>query len=133
MQCGRLKTVNLFLRRKTGIRSLDISGYMPVDKDIYVDCINGYTDHVHCLISPGASQSISKVMQLLKGESAYWANQHKLFTQKLEWQDEYFAASISHSMLTQVRNYIYNQEKHHAARSFAEEYNELISRYEATP
>lgn len=41
------------------------------DKGIYIDFINGYTDHCHCLISLGSEQNISKIMQLIKGESAY--------------------------------------------------------------
>ncbi len=40
-------------------------------KGIYLDLINGYTDHVHCLISLGTDQTIEKIMQLIKGESSF--------------------------------------------------------------
>ncbi len=33
------------------------------DKNIYIDFINGYTDHVHCLISLKADQTIAKIMK----------------------------------------------------------------------
>ncbi|MFQ6002813.1 MAG: transposase, partial [Candidatus Zixiibacteriota bacterium] len=36
------------------------------EKGIWLDCINGYLDHVHCLISLKKDQTISKVVQLIK-------------------------------------------------------------------
>jgi len=36
-------------------------------KKIWLDCVSGYSDHLHCLISLGKEQSISKVAQLIKG------------------------------------------------------------------
>lgn len=42
------------------------------DKEIFLQAINGYTEHVHCLISLGKDQTISKVSQLIKGESSFW-------------------------------------------------------------
>jgi putative transposase len=41
------------------------------EKDIYLQAINGYTEHIHCLISLGKDQSISKISQLIKGESSF--------------------------------------------------------------
>ncbi len=40
-------------------------------KNIHLDFINGYIDHVHCLISLGTDQTIMKLMQLIKGESSF--------------------------------------------------------------
>jgi len=37
------------------------------EKEIWLDCVNGYQDHIHCLISLGKEQTISKVAQLIKG------------------------------------------------------------------
>ncbi len=41
------------------------------EKNIHIDFVNGYIDHVHVLLSLEANQSISKIAQLIKGESAY--------------------------------------------------------------
>ena len=101
-------------------------------KGIYIDFINGYTDHCHILLSLGTEQLLSKTVQLIKGESAYWINQNKLCTQKFEWQNDYFAISISDSNIEKVRNYIANQEEHHKIKTFAQEYDEFISRFELT-
>ncbi len=43
-------------------------------KDIFIDCINCMSDHIHLLISLGREQTISKVVMLLKGESSNWVN-----------------------------------------------------------
>ena len=95
-------------------------------KGIFIDSINGYQEHCHCLISLGIEQSMAKIMQLLKGESAYWMNKNQLCKGKFEWQDEYFAASVSESALDKVRTYIGNQEQHHRKETFKQEYDELI-------
>lgn len=98
-------------------------------KDIHLNEINGDADHVHCLISLSGDQNISKVIQLLKGESSFWVNKNELCTDKFEWQDEYFAVSVSESQFMNVKNYIANQEEHHKKKSFKEEYDEFISKY----
>lgn len=99
------------------------------EKSIFVDFVNGYSDHCHCLVSLGFDQTIQKTMQLIKGESAFWINKNKLTKQKFEWQDEYFAVSVSESMIDRVRNYIKHQEEHHSKKSFQEEYEQFISKY----
>mgnify|MGYP001497537263 CR=1 FL=1 len=99
------------------------------DKNIFVDFINGYTDHVHCLVSLNDDLSIGKIAQLLKGESSYWINKNKLTSQKFAWQDEYFAVGVCKDKLSVVRNYIAKQEEHHAKISFAQEYDSFIKEY----
>ena len=99
------------------------------EKGIYIDFINGYTDHVHCLISLGIDQSMSKIMQLLKGESSFWINKNGICEEKFEWQDEYFAVSVSESIVDRVRNYIKRQEEHHQKKTYAQEFDELIEKY----
>lgn len=98
-------------------------------KEIYIDTIDGHTEHLHCLMGLNADMSISKAMQLIKGESAFWINKHKTTTSKFEWADEYFAVSVSESALDKVRNYINNQEEHHKKVTFNEEYENFIKAY----
>lgn len=99
------------------------------EKGIFVDFVNGYADHCHCLVSFGVDQSIQKVMQLIKGESSFWINKHGLTKGKFEWQEEYFAVSVSESVVDKVRNYIKNQEEHHSKKTFQQEYDEFISKF----
>lgn len=98
-------------------------------KGIYIDFINGYIEHIHCLISLAADQTLAKVMQLIKGESSFWINKHSLSPSKFEWADEYFAVSISESQLDKVREYIKGQELHHQKKTWEEEYNEFIKNF----
>lgn len=100
-----------------------------IKKEILMDCVNGYLDHVHCLLRLKNDQTLTKVMQLLKGESSFWINKQELIKSKLEWQDEYFAVSISESQVETVRGYIQNQERHHNKKSFQQEYDEFIEKY----
>lgn len=100
-----------------------------IQKGIYIDFINGYSDHCHCLISLGVDQNIQKVIQLIKGESSFWINKNELTKEKFQWQEEYFAVSVSESVLDKVRDYIKNQEEHHKKKSFQEEYDEFILKY----
>lgn len=94
-------------------------------KGIYVDCVNGWTDHVHALISMGKEQSIASVMQSIKGESAHWFNKQEIISKKIRWQNDYWAGSVNPRGVRNVRIYIANQEIKHAKQSFEKEIEEL--------
>ena len=96
------------------------------EKGIHIDSINGYLDHVHCLIAVDADKSIAQTMQLIKGESSRWVNKNKLIPGSLEWASDYFAVSVSESQLDKVRDYIKNQEAHHRKITFTQEYEKFI-------
>ncbi|MBL7893304.1 MAG: IS200/IS605 family transposase [Bacteroidia bacterium] len=98
-------------------------------KEIFLQAINGWTEHLHCLISLGKDQSIAGISQLIKGESSYWINKNNLVPEKFIWQDDYWAVSVSQSHVERVVNYIKNQEAHHSKRSFSEEVEEFVSKY----
>ena len=98
-------------------------------KEIYIDFINGHIEHLHCLFALNAEMSISKVMQLIKGESAFWANNKNIIKPKLEWADRYFAVSVSESMVDKVREYIYGQKKHHRKITSLDEYNNFLKHF----
>jgi len=76
-----------------------------------------------------ADQTIANNVRLIKGECTHWINKNNLIKPKFKWQEEYFAVSISHSMVDRVREYIYNQEQHHKKKTFEDEYNNFISKY----
>ncbi|MDI6804724.1 MAG: transposase [Bacteroidota bacterium] len=76
------------------------------NKEIFIDCINGNADHLHCLISLGSEQNIAKVVNLIKGESSYWINKNKITSSKFEWAED-----------------------HHKKKSFADEHTEFIKKY----
>ncbi|HEY9165743.1 MAG TPA: IS200/IS605 family transposase [Candidatus Kryptonia bacterium] len=96
------------------------------DKGIYIDAINCVEDHVHVLVSLGATQSVSAIAQLLKGESSHWVNATRLLRGRFEWQDDFAAFSVSDGAVYNVREYIKNQEAHHRMKSFSEEFEEIL-------
>lgn len=99
------------------------------EKKIFIDPIDGVSNHFHCLIRMPADKSISQIMQLIKGESSFWINQIKLVPWKFEWADEYYAVSISESDTERVRKYIRGQEEHHRKKSWDEEMDEFVRVY----
>jgi REP element-mobilizing transposase RayT len=102
-------------------------GFNAKQKGIYIDRINGYDEHIHILMLLKSEYSISKQMQLIKGESAHWVNVSKLLKTKLEWADKFFAASVSESQIDSVRAYIDNQQTHHQKQTFTEEYKHFLA------
>jgi len=91
--------------------------------------INGMPDHIHLLIGLRPTQSISELMQDIKGNSSQWINERKLVSGKFSWQEGYGAFSYSKSALSNVIHYIDNQESHHKKKSFSEEYIELLEEF----
>lgn len=91
--------------------------------------IGGVEDHVHVLLSLPSAMAISKAVQLIKGGSSKWIHdsfpEHCLFS----WQKEYGAFSVSVSQLDVVIDYIRNQPEHHRAKTFQEEYLELLRKH----
>ena len=79
-------------------------------KGIWIDHVNAHRDHMHCLISLNPDQCLSKVVQLIKGESSFWINRNIQTMQGFQWADEYYAASVSARNLEDARQYILHQE-----------------------
>jgi len=92
--------------------------------------INGMPDHIHILIGMRPTQSVSDLMQDIKGDSSKWINGKKFMKEKFEWQEGYGAFSYGKSQIKNVITYIENQEKHHRKKTFKEEYIEFLQKFE---
>ncbi|MGY3213671.1 IS200/IS605 family transposase [Mucilaginibacter sp. HD30] len=93
------------------------------DHEIYIDCINGVEDHVHLLVRMRTDQSVSDIVKTIKGNSwEYFKNDPEKY---VTWQDGFAVFSVSPNELMRVRDYIYNQEKHHRDKSFTDEVKEI--------
>jgi len=91
--------------------------------------INGMSDHIHILFGMKPSQSLSDLMQDIKGGSSKWINDQKLIQNKFTWQSGYGAFSYSLSQIPNVIRYIENQEEHHRKKSFLEEYDDILKKF----
>jgi|SRR5690606_22974373 len=98
-------------------------------KNIFLEAVNGYQEHIHCLISLNKTHSISQTAQLIKGESAFWINKNKLVNEKFVWQDDYWAVGVSERHVEAVKSYIFQQEEHHKNKPFAKEIGEFMKKY----
>ena len=92
--------------------------------------INGMPDHVHILFGMRPTQSISELMQQVKGDSSAWINEKKFTKSHFSWQEGYGAFSYGKSQINRVITYIQNQEIHHKKRTFIEEYEEFLNQFE---
>jgi REP element-mobilizing transposase RayT len=92
--------------------------------------VNGMPDHIHAFIGLKPSLSISDLVRDVKNNSSKFINENRLVKGKFSWQEGYGAFSYSHSQIENVYNYILNQEIHHRAKSFKEEYLEFLKRFE---
>ena len=92
--------------------------------------INGVNDHIHILIGYRPHQSLSDLLQDIKGSSSKWINENKLTKIRFAWQEGYGAFSYSHSHLSKVISYITNQEQHHKKITFMNEYRSFLKSYE---
>ena len=106
--------------------------------------INGIPDHVHLFVGLNPIQSISSLMQVVKGETsecspAYtlgrWVrragiNKKGYVKGKFQWQEGYGAFSYSKSQVNQVYKYIMNQKEHHKKRTFLDEYREILKKFD---
>lgn len=92
--------------------------------------INGMPDHLHIVVGMRPTQSISDLLQDIKGSSSKWINDNKLAKGKFQWQEGYGAFSYSKSALPKLIEYVKNQEKHHKKKTFTEEYREFLKAFE---
>jgi REP element-mobilizing transposase RayT len=89
--------------------------------------IGGIADHAHILLNLGSTLSIAKAVQVLKANSSRWMNEHP--GDRFEWQEGYFACSVSQSQVATTRHYIMNQTEHHRRINSTQEFELLLKRH----
>ena len=94
--------------------------------------VNGVEDHVHCFVGLKPVVSVSELMKVVKAKSSRYINEHNLTRQRFEWQEGYGVFSYRHSDINTIFKYIQNQEAHHRAISFRNEYLELLKEFYVT-
>ena len=91
--------------------------------------INNMPDHLHLLVGLQPDQALSELMRAVKAGSAKFVNEKHWVRGRFSWQTGYGAFSYSRSQLGAVIRYIENQQKHHARKSFREEYVQLLEKF----
>ena len=92
--------------------------------------VNGFSDHIHCLIGIKPSILISDLVRDIKNNSSKFISTKGFVKGKFQWQEGYGIFSHSESQIDKVYNYILNQNEHHRTKTFKEEYIELLSKFQ---
>jgi hypothetical protein len=74
--------------------------------------------------------ALSDLVGALKAGSSNHINRNKWVNGRFAWQEGFGAFSYSHSQLGAVIRYIQNQERHHARKTFREEYLSLLDKFQ---
>ena len=85
------------------------------------ECVGGVADHVHLLIGLKATHRLCDVIRDIKVSSSKWIHETQAL-REFGWQDGYGAFTVSDSRREAVKHYIRNQEAHHQAQAFKDEY-----------
>ena len=86
-------------------------------------------DHTHILIGLKPSMALSDLVREIKTGVTNHINENRWVAGRFAWQEGFGAFSYSHSQLTDVIQYIQNQEQHHTKKSFREEYLEFLEKF----
>lgn len=92
--------------------------------------IGGVDDHIHLLLSLPTTLSISKAMQLLKGNSSKWIHENFPDQRHFGWQEGYGSFSVGIGDVPRTISYISNQEEHHRKRDFKAELISFLQKHE---
>ena len=91
--------------------------------------IGGVADHLHLLVSWRTDEAISSLVRNVKARSSAWVHQTFADHRAFAWQEGYGVFSVSHSQAPKVAEYIRGQPEHHRAKTFQEEFLELLKRH----
>jgi hypothetical protein len=86
-------------------------------------------DHIHILFGLRPNQSLSELLQDIKGSSSKWINERKFVKGKFSWQEGFGAFSYSKSEISKISHYIDSQQMHHRRKTFSEEYIEMLNEF----
>ncbi len=88
--------------------------------------VSGTADHVHLLCRLARTISVADLLREIKRDSSKWLKEKSAELMDFHWQDGYGVFSAGPDQLDALTAYIRNQEEHHRAESFQDEYRRLL-------
>jgi REP element-mobilizing transposase RayT len=88
--------------------------------------VGGTSDHVHALFRLSKNTSLAEIVEEIKTSSSKWIKTKGRAMASFHWQSGYGGFSVSPADVVKVAEYIAQQETHHRAVSFQEEYRKLL-------
>ena len=92
--------------------------------------VNGMPDHIHIFIGMKPSCCLSDLVREIKKSSNNFIQEKRFLKHHFAWQAGFGAFSYGHSSVSNVIAYINNQKEHHRRKSFREEYQEFLVKFE---
>jgi len=92
--------------------------------------VGGHKDHIHILCLLSRKIALMKLLEETKSHSSKWIKTKGKRYADFYWQNGYGAFSVNPTEIEVVKNYIVNQEKHHAKKTFQEEYRMFLKKYD---
>ncbi len=96
------------------------------EKGIRIAAVGGVEDHIHLLLQLMPSQNLAQVVKSINVSSSGWLNENKLLAAEFQWEDVYFALSVSPSNVKQVKDFIEKQEEHHKTKTLDAELEAFV-------
>lgn len=76
------------------------------------------------------ANTYSQMMYDVKRSSSLWINENHFVLGKFAWQEGFGVFSYGNSQIPNIANYIEQQKKHHAKRTFIEEYVQFLKLFD---
>jgi putative transposase len=105
-----------------------ITGIVSAQKQKLI-AINNMPDHLHMLVGLRPDAALSDLVRDIKAGSSSFIKGKRWVQGRFSWQEGFGAFSYSRSQLGTVIRYIENQQKHHAKKSFLDEYTALLNNF----
>jgi REP element-mobilizing transposase RayT len=105
-----------------------ITGIVSAQKHKLI-AINNMPDHLHLLVGLRPDAALSELVRDIKANSSRFINERHWVMGRFSWQEGFGAFSYSRSQLGTVIRYIADQQKHHARKSFRDEYTEMLEKF----
>lgn len=99
------------------------------EQDCPAIIVGGVAGHVHLQCRLGEQIDVHSLIREIKRDSSSWVKEEKPALNGLYLQSGYGAVSISPSHVDGLKNYIRDQEAHHKAELFQDEFRRLCAKY----
>ena len=92
--------------------------------------VGGASDHVHALFRLSKNRALAEVVEEIKASSSKWIKTQAEGLGGFHWQSGYGGFSVSPGAVDSLVKYIEQQDAHHQATSYEEEYRRFLKAYE---
>jgi putative transposase len=96
------------------------------NKGCHLYRINAVEDHLHVFSNLHPSVDLAAYIKAMKVSSSKWIKERGLFPRFRNWQEKYGAFTHSFAEKHRLIEYVKNQQEHHKAESFIDEFRRLL-------